>query len=319
MDSSAYGPTYPSLANHPTQSSAPIDGWHAVVFGLPFSAAGGTIIAVALGAVDAGRNAPAWLIGLIGALFFFAGAFFILHGIRGVLRSAKYRRDAEQRPEQPWMYDYPWSRESVTFSTFNEMLHRLMGMLLWYGILTPFFWIGLRADGSVIFLYVAVFFALIGLVFVYRWVQMLAEGFRYGNTTLQFDTFPYSLGGTLTARLHVKRHLGVIEALTITFRCVEERYITSGHGESRSTSIVCYERYKEEKRLGIGQFAESPDGISLEFAIPADQPTTMLATRPPTYWEIEVRGRARGADLEAYFLVPVYKTTGVTTPVAARA
>src|SRR5215510_9238327 len=98
MDSSAYGPTYPSLANHPTQSSAPIDGWHAVVFGLPFSAVGGTIIAVALGAVDAGRNAPAWLIGLIVALFILAPAFFTLPRIRALFRTPKYSPSAAEPP-----------------------------------------------------------------------------------------------------------------------------------------------------------------------------------------------------------------------------
>jgi hypothetical protein len=33
---------------------------------------------------------------------------------------------------------------------------------------------------------------------------------------------------------------------------------------------------------------------------------TWLAGAPPTYWEIEAKGTARGADYEAYFLVPVY-------------
>jgi hypothetical protein len=35
----------------------------------------------------------------------------------------------------------------------------------------------------------------------------------------------------------------------------------------------------------------------------------MVRKSTPTYWEIEARGQAKGADYEAYFLIPVYKSS----------
>jgi len=60
------------LVNHPTQSATAIDGWKSLLFGLPFFAAGIFIGAVALDYVGGKKNAPNWLIGLLG--FFFSAA-----------------------------------------------------------------------------------------------------------------------------------------------------------------------------------------------------------------------------------------------------
>ncbi len=47
--------------------------------------------------------------------------------------------------------------------------------------------------------------------------------------------------------------------------------------------------------------------IPVEFRLPVEKLTTSLADTPPTYWQIEASGESRGADYQAYFLVPVYK------------
>ena len=82
------------LVNHPTQSATAIDGWKSVLFGLPFFAAGIFIEAVAFDYVGGKKHAPDWLIGLVGFFFFAAGAFLIIHGLRGVIRKTKYDREA---------------------------------------------------------------------------------------------------------------------------------------------------------------------------------------------------------------------------------
>lgn len=158
------------------------------------------------------------------------------------------------------------------------------------------------------FLAFATLFALIGIFFWVRWAQMLGDMIRYGNSFLAYDEFPYFLGSTMRARLRAPRHLSVIDSLTLTLRCVQERYVTTGYGSNRTTRVVCYELYKDsltldQQRLGNFVGAEIP----VEFRLPTDKLPTTLSATPPTYWQIEARGQARGADYEAYFLVPVYK------------
>ena len=296
------------LVNHPTQSATAIDGWKSILFGLPFFAAGFFIEFVALNQINAKKNAPNWLIAMLGSFFLLAGLFLIVHGIRGVIRKAGYDAEAKQAPHETWLYDFHWHREGFTFSAFNSMLKRLMAALVWTGFLVPFFWIGLTQRGAWIFAVFAGFFALIGLVFWYRWAQMLGELLRYGNSFLAYNNFPYFMGSTLSARLRAPDHLSDFDELSLTLRCVQERYITSGTGQNRKTEVVCFELWGTSQTFSRSQLAAySGQEIPVEFTLPPSQPSTTLAAAPPTYWEIEANAKSTHATYEAFFLVPVYK------------
>jgi len=299
----------PVLLNHPTQSAAPIDGWKSVLFGLPLLLAGVAIESAALNLLPGRKNAPDWLIGLVGAFFFWGGAFLIVHGLRGAARKADYERKSSARPGEPWLSDYHWHTDGVGFSAFNSTLQRLVAALVWNAFLIPFFWVGLNQRGvGRVFLIFASLFALLGLVFWARWIQMLADLVRYGNSFLYYDEFPYFLGQTLRVRLRAPRHAASIDELALTLRCVQEKYVTTGSGNNRSTQVVCYELYKDATTFSSTQLAACAGGdIPVEFRLPTDQHATALAETPATYWEVEARGKARGADYEAFFLVPVYK------------
>jgi hypothetical protein len=299
----------PVLLNHPVQSSVAIDGWKSVLFGLPFLLAGVGILSAALNIVQARKNAPAWLVALIGGFFFSAGAFLIIHGLRGAARHAACQREAAEHPGEPWLADHHWHPEGFAFSAFDAMLGRFVTALAWNAFLIPFFWVGLNVPGmGRMFLVFASLFALIGLVFWGRWLQMLGELFRYGNTFLAYDEFPYFLGLTLRARLRPPHHISALDQLTFTLRCVQEKYVTTGSGQNRTTRVVCFELYQDALTLSRDQLTGLAGGdIPVMFKLPANQPPTFLASAPPTYWEIQAQGKAHGgADFDAYFLVPVY-------------
>ena len=148
----------------------------------------------------------------------------------------------------------------------------------------------------------------LGLIAWVRWAQMLGDLLRYGNSFLAYDEFPYFLGGTLRARLRAPRHLAAVNSLSFTLRCVQERYVTTGAGNNRRSQVVCYELYKDVVTLDHDRLANFVGAeIPIEFRLPADKLTTSLADTPPTYWQIEAKGEAHGADYQAYFLVPAYK------------
>ena len=97
--------------------------------------------------------------------------------------------------------------------------------------------------------------------------------------------------------------------MALTLRCVQEKYVTTGNGNNRRTQVVCYELYRDAVTLSQTQLAAAYAGcdIPVEFRLPRNRPPTTLVATPPTYWEMEARGKARGVDHEAYFLVPVYQ------------
>jgi hypothetical protein len=301
---------HPVLLDHPTQSATTIDGWKSALFGAPFLVLGIFIGRVATNGSTVGKHAPDWLIAAIGGMFFLAGLFLFIHGVHGVIRKAAYQREASQRPGEPWLYDFHWHREGIAFSAFDDMLKRLMGALLWTAFLIPFGWIGANEKGAWPFLAGAVFFGLIGLIFWYRWAAMLFDLLRYGNSFLTYDFFPYSLGGSLRARLRSPHHVSVIDELTLTLRCVQEKYVTTGSGQNRTTNVVCYELYSDVITYDRDRLTGFASGdIPIEFRVPSNQPSTALVATPPTYWEIEAKGKARGADYQAFFLVPVYQVS----------
>jgi hypothetical protein len=188
------------------------------------------------------------------------------------------------------------------------MVQRLLAAVVWCAFLTPFFWIGLNTRGAWLFLVIASLFGLVSLFLWYRWLQMLADLLFYGNSFLNYDGFPYFLGSSLRARLRAPNHVAAIDELMLTLRCVQEKYVTSGTGENRSTAVVCYELYKDVLSMTRDQITGLAGGdIPIQFRLPENQPSTCLGLDPPIYWEIEARGKSRQTSYEAYFLVPVYK------------
>jgi hypothetical protein len=296
------------LANHRSQSATTINGWSSALFGVPFLVAGLFLGLLALDRFPVHRQAPDWLVGGVAAMFFFSGAFFTVHGIRGVMRRTAYRREASQHPAEPWLYDFHWRREGIAFSAFDDMLERLLAAMVWTTFLVPFVWAGINVRGAWPFLAAVGIFGLLGLIFWFRWAEMLIDLLRYGHSFLAYESLPFALGGMLRARLRAPHGISAIDQLTVTLRCVEEKYVGTGVGEDRSTRVVCYEIYKDVMRYDRDRLTHlAGNEISIEFRLPSDQPATNLAATPPTYWEIEARGKARGVDYEAVFLVPVYK------------
>lgn len=300
----------PVLLNHPAQSATAIDGWKSLIFGIPFMAVGGIPAVIMLkGGGAASRHAPVWVVAIVVGVFFLGGLFFFVHGLHGIFKKAAWKSAAARMPGQPWLYDHHWQREGISFSAFDEMLKRLLGVLGWNLFLVPFAWVGLH--GPWVFLLFAGAFALFGLFLWYRWWTMLLDLLRYGNSFLSYQGFPYSLGGTLHAQLRTPRHVEKIDELKLTLRCVQEKYVTTRGADNRSTTqVVCYELYKDVATLDHARLASLVGGqIPVEFRVPADQPPTNLAATPPIYWEIEANGKASGVDYQAYFLVPIYKTS----------
>jgi hypothetical protein len=296
------------LADHPTVSATAIDGWSSALFGVPFVMAGLLTALVALNRIHPQKHAPDWVIGIIAGMFFFGGVFFVVHGIGGVIGKAAWRREAAAHPSQPWLYDYRWHREGIAFSAFDDMVKRLLAAIVWTTFLLPFAWVGLTQRGAWPFLVAVGIFGLLGLIFWYRWAQMLFDFLRYGNSFLTYNEFPFTLGSVLRARLRVADHVSAIDELILTLRCVEEKYVTVDNGRDRETNVVCYELYAESATFDRDRLKGLMAGeIPVEFKIPPDQPATTLIATPPTYWEIEAKGKAQGADYQAYFLVPIYK------------
>ena len=315
----ASDPSAQVLNDHRPQSSTTINGWPSVLFGLPFAAIG-VFIATRVSSAALQQTlrhgvhhqqTPAALIYVIAAMFGAPGLFLLAHGIRGVVRKAIWQSEFAAHPNEPWLTDHHWNRQGIAFSAFDDMVKRLFAAMFWTAFLVPFGWIGATQRGAWPFLVAVAIFGLLGLIFWYRWAQMLFDFLRYGNSYFTYDEFPFALGGAVRGRLRVPRHIQSIDELTLTLRCVKEQYVTTGTGENRTSKVVSYQLYGECLTLNRDRLNGLIAGeVPVEFKVPSDQPATTLIATPPTYWELEAKGKSqRGANYEAVFLVPVYKTS----------
>lgn len=290
------------------RSGTTVHGGCAVLFALPFLGAGAFVIVTSTGAFGMeGMRAPPWVIAAAGAVFFLAGLWIAVHGLRGLGRRAASRARAERHPGEPWWADYGWDPREARFSALARALKSVPGFLFVCLFLSPFNYFAFLS-GEMPFVAIGVvalfdlFLAIGGGVLIHG----ILRGLKYGSARFVFERFPFFLGGTLEGRMHSTRPIGAA-SIRIELRCVQEGYVTSGSGKNRSTRIVRYELHSQILDVEGGERVHE---IPVTFEVPkVGDWATRLAVPPPRYWEVEFSALTPGVDYRATFMVPIYAGT----------
>lgn len=305
------------LGGHPSRSTK-LKGFSAVIYGASFVivglfAARFTVVRYLSGEANTVGDVRLAFLLLFASTFLLGGIFFCTHGLRDVLGEARKKRLSLEQPNKPWLGDYAWRQEGFKFSASREASKPLLTALIGSVFVAPFAWVALGNPFAWAFDMFVVLLSVLPAAAWWRYLAILRGTLRFGNSFLKYETFPFFVGGTLKAHLWVQRNLESLQTLTVTLRCVREKYVTTGGstrwGGSRGvTSTECYELFEKVVALDQAQMTESNgDGIPLQLPIPADAPSTELSNHPPTYWEIEAIGQANGPSYKAVFMVPVYR------------
>jgi len=267
---------------------------------LPFVAVGGFFALAGFEFVPlpGKANAPLPVIGFIGLAFFLAGSTLLSHGARGLLNEWRIRR----RPlSEPWLVDYPWNPRGIRDRAGARVLNALLGLLLFTVFLVPFNWWAFISDhGSWLVTFVVGTFDLILAVILGKAIYHLGQYVKFGHSRLTFRRFPYHPGETLLVAFSGTP----LERLNATLRFVEERVETTGTGDDRSTRLVSYEHFGQQKEfVGTSGMPE----IEIDFEIP-DNPewVTGLSSRPVRYWELLLESEQTGIDFRTTFPLPIY-------------
>jgi hypothetical protein len=310
-DAAVAGTGGTALSNRAARSGTTIHGWPAVFAGMVVMGAGIALAAlvtelIAPGAVKP-RGMPRWILALSGLLFAFAGASAMIHGIVGVGRMARVRRQRAAHPDEPWRWDHRWNERAARDDTVGRARHFFVAATFLFVVMTPAHWIGFFGPKlGLPFGIVALLFDLIGVGLLVAAGYFVARRLKYGAGVALFGSFPFRRGSTLELHVEAPRALPQHALPTATLRCVQERYVTTGTGEDRSTNVQCFEIYRDTAPAELVGAGAGRRALHVQFAIPADAPTTDLASRPCRYWEVDVEASTDGVDYGARFLVPVY-------------
>lgn len=299
------------LAGRQSRSATTIHGLAAAILGPPFAAAGVAMLGVAAGLIalpqTGSREIPVWLVAPLGAVFTWAGVSMFAHGLRGAVRSLRARKRRQAHPAEPWRWDHVWDERGATDDAGSRARQSFATALFMVVFLVPFHWIGFVArDGSLVFGIVALLFDLVVVALLWRGVYLLAHRMKYGAGRAIFARFPFRRGSPLELHVIAPAALPQHAIVTATLRCIQERYVRRGTGEDATVSVACIEVHRDTAPAPIVSIPSGGRALRVRFDLPADVPTTDLASRPCRYWEIDVEASTDGVDYAARYLVPIY-------------
>ncbi len=219
-------------------------------------------------------------------------------------------------PGEPWMWERAWDRAGAR----SQEPARLGAPLAFAIVLTVMaaslaFIARYVVESDFLLLALTPFYA-VALGFWAWWGYGLAKVVRFRGPFFRYGTFPFFLGERLQGDLEGVERIEGFTRLTLTLRCVRERWTGSGRSR-RVTRETIHEQVQEMGPAGVVQrivgasAVEVPTGatrpvIPVRFDIPdGDLGTTLLAD-PARKWELHARTELPGLDFEATFLVPVY-------------
>jgi len=282
-----------------------------IVFGLPFMAAGAALALLARGVIPAGKDSagmPGWLPWCLALLFFGAGAFLSVKGVGALVERARRKGRRERHPDEPWRADHDWDSAGASHSATSSLPGQLAVMAFMGLLLAPFNYFTFYAPEKEIPFWaraLVVFFDVVLVLVFVGIVLTIVQQAKYGRARLAFQSFPFFLGDTLTARLATDRSIGRFKKLTFTLRCIEERTETTRSGDETTVHTVCDQLWADEVALEGGAVHEGHE-VPVSFKLPDGDYGTRLAEPPARYWELAVAADTPGLDFAARFLVPVY-------------
>jgi len=286
-----------------TRSQATAYRWPAVLFSLPFVGIGSWLTLGGFEFVPLGgkAHAPLWVIGCCGLAFLLAGLIVLFRGLLGVWNQRRIARLGERRQSEPWLADYPWDRRGLRDRPGGRVALAFFFFVFMAVFLVPFnWWAWWSGEGPWMVRIVVGLFDGVTLLVAGGFVYQLGQLLKFGRSRLAFRRFPYHPGETLSVGFSGTR----LDHLKATLRFVEERFETTGSGKNRSTRLVSYTHFDDQREL------TAPPGhpeIEIVFEIP-DNPewVTELSAKPVRYWELLIESEQPGIDFKTTFPLPVY-------------
>src|SRR5882724_3860581 len=287
------------------------------LFGLPFLGAGLLFIYAQIVSRANFKPGDAILGVMVGSVFAVIGAGLIYAAIGGYGRLKKQASIEESNPLSPWLWRKDWAgRRAESLNRKTEITYWAicifcnMILLPVVGGLAPKM---LRSGDPRAFLLLG--FGLIGLILLVSAVRATIRHRRFGNTYFEFNTLPFSPGGRVGGRIHLKLETQAEHGIDLRLSCV--RRIVGGSGDGRATREAVL--WQAEQNVPSGAVGPGPLGhmIPVDFAFPAESYVTNHDNpNDQVLWLLHAQADVPGVDYSDDFELPVFRS--VASAEAAR-
>jgi hypothetical protein len=245
------------------------------------------------------------------ALFISAiGAGFLVVAVGGYGRLKRQAAIEEANPAAPWLWRTDWaSRKAENQSKKTEITAWVIcvfsNMVMIPIAVTVVPQLARHNDPRA---FLVLGFGLIGVILFVAALRATLRRRRFGNTYFEFYSLPFSPGGRLAGRVHLKLDSNTAHGVDLRLSCV--RKMITGSGGSRSTTETVL--WQTEQNVPYGALGLEPLGrtIPVDFAIPSDAYVTDHDnSSDQVLWLLHAQADLAGIDYSDDFELPVFKTT----------
>jgi hypothetical protein len=245
------------------------------------------------------------------ALFISAiGAGFLFVAVSGYRRMKQQAEIEEANPSSPWLWRTDWACRRAESQRKNRETVAWVVCIFCNLMMIPVAvnmvpQLARRNDPRV---FLVLGFGLIGVILFMVALRGTLRRRRFGNTYLEFDSLPFSPGGRLVGRIHLRLDSNAAHGIDLRLSCV--RRTTTGSGDGRSTSETVL--WQTEQNVASGAVGMEPVGrtIPVDFAIPADAYVTDKDNpSDQVLWLLHAEADIPGINYSDDFELPVFKTS----------
>jgi hypothetical protein len=251
------------------------------------------------------------LVGAAIALFISAiGAGFLVLAVGGYRRLKQQATVEEANPSSPWLWRADWAnrkaeslRKKSEATTWVVCIFCNLVILPVAASLVPQM---ARHNDPRVFLLLGL--GLVGVILFANAVRATLRRRSFGNTYFEFDALPFSPGGRISGRIHLKLDANAAHGIDLCLSCVRKTVTGSGNNRSTVQTVLWQaDQNISSAALGMDPFSRT---IPVGFAIPPDAYVTDRdSSSDQVLWLLHAQADIPGIDYSDDFELPVFKTS----------
>ena len=251
----------------------------------------------------------------IGLLISAIGAGFVFAAWFGYGRLKKQAAVEEANPSSPWLWRADWASRRAESQRKNSEITAWVVCILCNLVLVPIAinvvpQLARRNDPRA---FLVLGFCLLGAIPFVAALRASLRHRRYGNTYFELYSLPFSPGGRLAGRIHLKLDADASHGIDLRLSCVRRTITGSGNNRSTVQTIL----WQTDQNVPFGAIGMDPLGrtIPVDFEIPPDAYVTDHDNASDqVLWLLHAKADVPGIDYSDDFELPVFKTSSSAEP-----
>jgi hypothetical protein len=245
------------------------------------------------------------------ALFISAiGAGFLFLAVAGYRRLKQQAAVEEANPYSPWLWRTDWAnRKAESLRKKSEATAWVVCIfcnLVILPVAASLFPQTGRHNDPRVFLLLG--FGLVGGILFVNAIRATLRRRSFGNTYFEFHSLPFSPGGRLSGRIHLKFDADARHGIDLRLSCVRKTITGSGNNRSTVQTVLWQaDQNISSAALGTDPFSRT---IPAGFAIPPDAYVTDHDnSSDQVLWLLHAQADIPGIDYSDDFELPVFKAS----------